>query len=165
MNYYTQNKEVLKAMEDIFGQKFASNSRVNFSISYSQHRKMSMAIIQVDGGGFHHALILVFTMSLTLYDVVKYYKSYVRKYGILSKYTQPVAVIKSFIIKNIPQYNPLTIRKLREENADDKKDFKIDNLKNQIEQLKNKNRSYRDEIQNLKDRITLLNKKAKKSFQ
>ncbi len=165
MNYYTQNKEVLKAMEDIFGTRFSQNSRINFSISYSQHRKMSMAIIQVDGGGFHHALILVFTMSLTLYDVVKYYKSYVRKYGILSKYTQPVAVIKSFIIKNIPQYNPLTIRKLREENADDKKDFKIDNLKNQIEQLKNKNRSYRDEIQNLKDRITLLNKKAKKSFQ
>jgi hypothetical protein len=164
MNYYTQNKEVLKAMEDIFGQKFASSSRVNFSISYSQHRKMSMALVQIEGGGFHHALILVFTMSLTLYDVVKYYKSYVRKYGIMSKYSPPVNVIKKFIFKNIPPYNPLTVRKLREDNADDKINFKIENLKNQIEQLKNKNRSYRDEISNLKDRIQLLNKKNRSSI-
>ncbi len=122
-----------------------------------------MAIVQIEGAGFYHALILVFTMSLTLYDVVKYYNSYVRKYGILSKLTPPVEVIKKFIFKNIPPYNPLTVRKLREDNADDNTDFKIDNLKNQIEQLKNKNRSYRDEISNLKDRSTLLNKKLKQN--
>jgi hypothetical protein len=161
MNYFTQNKEVRTAMETIFSQKFASSARVNFSISYSQHRKMSMALVQIEGGGFHHALILVFTMSLTLYDVVKYYKSYVRKYGIMSKYSPPVNVIKKFIFKNIPPYNPLTVRKLREGETDVKIDFKIDNLKNQISQLQNKARSYRDEISNLKDRIALLNKKLK----
>jgi hypothetical protein len=160
MNYYTQNKEVLKAMEDIFGQKFAANSRIIFSIAYSHHRKMSMAIVQIEGAGFYHALVLVFTMSLTLYDVVKYYKSYVRKYGLLSKMTRPVEVIKKFIFKNIPPYNPLTVRKLKEDVADDKSDFKIENLKNQIEQLKNKNRAYRDEISNLKNKIKLLNKKS-----
>ncbi len=161
MNFYTQNKEVLTAMEDIFDQKFANNSRVNFSISYSQHRKMSMALVQIEGGGFHHALILVFTMSLTLYDVVKYYKSYVRKYGIMSKYSPPVNVIKKFIFKNIPPYNPLTVRKMREGESDDKMDFKIEQLKNQLEQCKNKNINYRNEIANLKDRIALLNKKLK----
>ena len=160
MNSYTQNKDILTAMGEIFDQKFTANSRINFSISYSQHRKMSIAVVQIEGAGFYHALILVFTMSLTLYDVVKYYKSYVRKYGILSKLTPPVEVIKKFIFRNIPQYNPLTVRKLREDVADDKTDFKIEQLKNQIEQLKNKNRAYRDEIQNLRDRIAL-NKKNK----
>jgi hypothetical protein len=159
MNYYTQNKEVLKAMETIFEQKFAANSRIIFSVAYSQHRKMSMVIVQVESAGFSHALILIFTISLALYDVVKYNKSYVRKYGIMSKYSPPVDTIKKFIFKNVPTYIPITIRKLKEDVADDKDDFKIENLKNQIEQLKNKNRAYRDEIQNLRSRITLLNKK------
>jgi predicted nucleic acid-binding Zn-ribbon protein len=79
----------------------------------------------------------------------------------MSKLTPPVTIIKNYVSKNIPSYNPLTNRKLKEDMAADTDDFKIEHLKNQIEQLKNKNRSYRDEIQNLKDRISLLNKKQK----
>lgn len=162
MNYSTDNTEIKKAMETIFNTKLSQNSKVNFSVSYSQQRKLSMVVVQVDGLNFYHALILVYTKSLSLYDVVKYNKSYVRKYGILSKLTPPVTLIKNYVSKNIPSYNPLTNRKLREDFAVDNVDLKIENLKNQIEQLKNKNRSYRDEIQNLKDRISLLNKKQKR---
>ncbi|MDR3596575.1 hypothetical protein [Clostridium sp.] len=164
MNYSTNNQEILKAMETIFNTKFPQNSKVNFAVSYSQHRKLSMVVIQVDAANFYHALILVYTKGLSLYDVVKYNKSVVRRYGILSKLTPPVTKIKNYILKYIPSSNPLTNRKLNEGNAVDNEDLKIDNLKNQIEQLKNKNRSYRDEIQNLKDRISLLNKKHKRNF-
>jgi len=165
MNYYTQNKEVLTAMENIFGQKFARNSKVNFAVSYSENRKMTMVLVQVVGIGSYHGLILVFTYSLTLFSVIKFNKNNVRSYGIFSKHSPPVEIIKKFIFRNIPPYNPLTVRKLREGDNDDKIDFKIEHLKNQIEQLKNKNRSYRDEIKNLKDRIALLNKKNKRNSQ
>ena len=159
MNYTTKNKEVLRAMETIFGQKFANNSITNFSVAYSQHRKLSIVVVQIEGANFYHALILVYTKSLMLYDVVKYYKSTVRKYGILSKYTPPVEIIKKFITKKIPPYNPLTNKKLSEEIADDKTDFRIENLKNQIEQLKNKDKSRRYEIKTLRDKIKLMRKK------
>ena|ERR1035437_4598348 len=163
MNYTTNNPDILKAMETIFNTKFPQNSIVNFAVSYSQHRKLSLVVVQFDGANFYHALILVYTKGLSLYDVVKYNKSVVRRYGILSKLTPPVTLIKNYISKYIPSNNPLTNRKLKEGNAVDNEDLKIDNLKNQIEQLKNKNRSYRDEIQNLKDRISLLNKKQKRN--
>lgn len=158
MNYYTNNAEILNAMATIFNTKFRHNSKVNFAISYSQSRKMSIVVVQVDGAYFYHALILVYTKSLSLYDVVIYNKSFVRKYGILSKLTPPVTVIKSFITKNISPYNPLSNRKLKEDVADDKEDFRITNLKSQISQLKNKNRSYRDEIKSLRNRIALIKK-------
>jgi hypothetical protein len=161
MNYSTDNTDIKKAMETIFDTKLPQNSKVNFSISYSQQRKLSMVVVQIDGLNFYHALILIYTKSLNLYDVVRYNKSYVRKYGLMSKLTPPVTIIKNYVSKNIPSYNPLTNRKLKEDMAADTDDFKIEHLKNQIEQLKNKNRSYRDEIQNLKDRISLLNKKQK----
>jgi uncharacterized protein YqgV (UPF0045/DUF77 family) len=164
MNYSTNNQDILKAMSTIFNTKFPQNSKVNFAVAYSQHRKLSMVVIQVEGANFYHALILVYTKGLSLYDVVKYNKSVVRRYGILSKLTPPVTTIKNYILKYIPSSNPLTNRKLKEGNAVNNEDLKIDNLKNQIEQLKNKNRSYRDEIQNLKDRIALLNKKQKRNF-
>jgi type II secretory pathway component GspD/PulD (secretin) len=164
MNYSTTNQDILRAIETIFNTKFPQNSKVNFAVSYSQHRKLSMVIVQVDGANFYHALILVYNKGLSLYDVVKYNKSVVRRYGILSKLTPPVTLIKNYVSKYIPSNNPLTSRKLKEENAADNEDLKIDNLKNQIEQLKNKNRSYRDEIQNLKDRIALLNKKHKRNI-
>ncbi len=159
MNYSTDNTEIKKAMEIIFDTKLPQNSKVNFSISYPQQRKQSFVVVQVDGLNFYHALILVYTKSLSLYDVVKYNKSYVRRYGILSKLTPPVTLIKNYVTKFIPSHNPLTNKKLKEDNAADNNDFRIEQMKNQIEQLKNKNRSYRDEIQNLKSRITLLNKK------
>jgi hypothetical protein len=161
MNYSTDNTEIKKAMEIIFDTKLPQNSKVNFSISYPQQKKQSFVVVQVDGLNFYHALILVYTKSLSLYDVVKYNKSYVRKYGILSKLTPPVTTIKNYVSKYIPSYNPLTNRKLKEGIAADTDDFKIEQLQNQIEHLKNKNRSYRDEIQNLKSRIALLKEKNK----
>lgn len=158
MNYFTHNKNILEAMEVIFATKFPANSKVNIAITYSHHRKMSMAILQIEDANFYHALILVFTKSLTLYDVVKYYKAYVRKYGIMSRYSPPVEVIKRFIFKNIPTYNPLSNRKLKENEAADNDIIRIEKLKNQIDHLKNKNRFYRDEIAHLKDNIKLLKK-------
>ena len=163
MNYSTDNKDILEVMETIFNTKFPRKSKVNFAVSYSQHRKLSIVVVQVDGANFYHALILVYTHSLNLYDVVKYNKSYVRKYGILSKLTPAVTIIKNFISKNIPSYNQLANRRLKEDSAVDNDDYKIEKFKNQIEQCKNRNRSYRDEIQNLKDRLSLINKKQKRN--
>lgn len=160
MNYYTQNKEVLKAMEDIFGQRFAKNSRVNFAVSYSQKRKLSWVIVQIDGV-VYKGLILVYNNTLMLFDVLKYDRTHFRRYGLLSQLTPQISILKAFIAKNIPPYNPLANRQLKESANSDKTDFKVEQLKNQIEQLKNKNRSYRDEIQSLRNRITLMNKKNK----
>jgi len=159
MNFNTTNKEIVNAVETIFNVKLPKNSKVNFGVSYAVHRKLSTVNIQVDQLNIYHGIFLIFSKSLVLYDVLVYTKGYIRKYGILSKLTPQISTIKKFIIQNIPPYTPINIRNLNE--AVDNDAFKIENLKNQIEQLKNKNRSYRDEIQNLKSRIELLNKKSK----
>ena len=162
MNYYTTNTEILGAMGAIFDTNFPQNSKVNFAVSYSQHRRMSFVVIQIDGANFYHALILIYTKGLSLYDVVKYYRLNVRKFGTLSKLTPQITVLKDFIYKNIPKYSPLTNRKLKEDVAADKEDFRIDSLKSQIEQLKNKNKSYRNTISNLRSKISLLNKRNRR---
>lgn len=157
MNFFTTNKQVLEAMSTIFDQKFASNSKVNFAVSYSENRKMTMVVVQVVRAGFYHGLILVFTNSLTLYSVIKFNKNYIRNYGIFSKHSPPVDIIRKFIFRNIPPYNPLPVRKLKEGDGDET-DLKIEKLKNQIGQLKNSSRGYRDEINNLRKRIRLMKK-------
>ena len=51
----------------------------------------------------------------------------------------------------------MPVRKLKEGDGDET-DLKIEKLKNQIEQLKDSSRAYRDEINNLRKRIRLMKK-------
>ena len=129
---------------------------------------MTMVVVQVVRAGFYHGLILVFTNSLTLYSVIKFNKNLLFLIKLssfepfiniicFSKRSPPVDIIRKFIFRNIPPYNPLPVRKLKEGDGDET-DLKIEKLKNQIGQLKNSSRGYRDEINNLRKRIRLMKK-------
>ena len=157
MNFETDNQEIYQAMEDVFG-NLPNNSKINFAADYSQNRKLTAVNVQVENAPYVHGLIFIYSRSIALFDVLKYRNRTVYRQGQLGKLTPQINLINKFILKHIPHMNQLSQRKIKEDVAEDKEDFKIDNLKNQIEQLKNKNRSYRDEIQNLKDRIVLINK-------
>jgi len=162
MNFETKNVKVYEALTDIFG-SLPNTSRVIFAVDYSQNRKLTAVIVQVENAPYYHGLIFFYTRSITLYDVVKYKNKTLYRLGQLSQLVPQIKLINKFILKNIPHMNPLAQRKLREDADAVDTDFKNDNLKNQLEQCKNKNRSFRDQIANLKGKIKILNDKNRSS--
>lgn len=160
MNFETKNVKVYEALTDIFG-SLPNTSKVIFAVDYSQNRKLSAVIVQVENASYYHGLIYFYTRSITLYDVVKYKNKTLFRLGQLSQLVPQIKMINKFILKNIPHTNPLAQRKLREDAVDI--ELKNDSLKNSLEQCKNKNRSFRDQIANLKGKIKILNDKNKNS--
>jgi len=162
MNFVTDNKEVYEALDDIFD-SLPNTSKVNFAVDYSQNRKISSVTVQVENAPYVHGLIFIYSRSVNLFDVLKYRNKTVYRQGQLTQLTPQIILINKFILKNIPHMNPMAQRKLKEDVAVDNIDFKHDSLENSLERCKNKNRSYRDDIQNLKDKIKILNDKLNKN--
>ena len=129
--------------------------RINYSVSYSQKRRLSIVIIELSYTPIVHSLIFFYNRGISLYDVILYDRRKIVRRGPsgLLKY---IHKINKQILKNIPRINRIYHYRIRENEEgtriDKLNDIKNDNLKNKLRLSKDTISSLRREIKNLKSK-------------
>jgi hypothetical protein len=154
MNYYSENnKELKEAVASLLSISTAAFRRVNFGVSYSQNRKMSMVTIEVYPSSTLQGIILVYTRGLKLYDALTYRSKRFFRISQHRKSLQHLDRITQYLSERIPQFNPVSPRKIDEES--DEKD-KLEKKDQQIQQLKDRNRIEKDVSRSLRNQMRVL---------
>jgi hypothetical protein len=154
MNYYTTNADVRESVLKLLGTGFSDATKVNFAVSYSQARKMSIVVIEVSPSNIVHSLIFFYSRGLALYDVFCFKSKYFFRVVQSGQAFKHVDRINRFLMKGIPKFNPYAQRKVDEETKSDaeieSKEYQIQRLKDRISIEQEKNRSLQNQIKALK---------------
>ena len=155
MNFYSTNKDLLNGLSKMFHISLTKDMRINYSVSYSQKRRLSIVIIELSYTPIVHSLIFFYNRGISLYDVILYDRRKIIRRGPsgLLKY---IDKINKQILKNIPRINRIyhyRIRENEEGRREDKlNDIENDNLKNKLRLSKDTISSLRRQIKNLKSK-------------
>jgi len=156
MNYFTTNKDVLDSVLKLLGSGFSDARQVNFGVSYTQNRKMSVIVIEVSPSTIVHSLIFFYSKGMMLYDVFSYKSKSCFRVLQSGQSFKHVDKINKFLMNGIQKYNPIAQRKIEEEmNSEteiETKDNQIQHLKDRTSIEQGKNRSLQNQIKALKAR-------------
>jgi len=72
MNFYSTNKDLLNGLSKLFNISLTNDMRINYSVSYSKKRRLSIVIIELSYTPIVHSLIFFYNRGISLYDVVLY---------------------------------------------------------------------------------------------
>jgi len=156
MNYLTKNPKVNAILEKVFQFKSPSG-RVNLAVDYSQNRRLTAVILQLEHTNLIHGLIFYYNRSYKLYDVLMYRNRAYWRVGELKRFALDLDFIDKFIQRNIPRSNQINPRYLKESENIWKVKYEV--LKTQLDYEKSKAENLRSQIKSLRDQITLLKKK------
>lgn len=148
MNYFSKDKDLIKAVAKLLGDGFNMAERVNFGVSYSQNRKLSVVIVELMPTASIHSLIFFYSRSLSLYDVVAYKNKRYYKVNRGNKEFGDVEKINQIVIKDIPKRNPINARELDEEVE---QDYALEHQKDLLRIARETIRSLRNQIKSLKN--------------
>lgn len=150
MLYYSNDPQIIKIVNEIFDNDFSSNVRVNFSVCYSQQKRMSTIVIEMSPTPIVHSLIFYYSRSFSLYDVVRYKQKQIKRLGTATSPINEIHKLNKYILKHISRSNQTGERRIKEELINEvdcvSKDYQIQSLKNQL-------RIARDTIKSLRDKI------------
>ncbi len=155
MNFYSEtNNEVRQAVLSLLGEGFENAKRINFSISYSQNRKLSIVTIEISPSALIHGLIFFYTRGLKLYDAIVYRNKRFARLNRSGDSLQRIDRINRFLLDKLPNYSPVALKKIKETASgdDDAKDLQIQRLKDRLEITTATNRSLRNQIKALRAR-------------
>ena len=126
--------------------------RVNFGVSYSQNRKLSVVTVELSPTASIHSLIYIYSRSLTLYDVLAFKNKRYFKVSRGSKESEHVERINKVVMKDIPKRNPINARELDEDDESmmQLKDNQIQHLKDRLRIEQERSRSLRNQLKRLK---------------
>ncbi len=155
MNFYSKNKYLMNGLSKLFGIPLADDMRINYSVSYSQKRRISIVLVELAYTPIVHSLIFFYNRGISLYDVILYDRRKIVRKG-STGFIKHIHKINKQILRNIPRINRILSYKLREDKEGSRED-KFDKL--EIEKLKNELRLSRDTISSLQRQIKLLKKK------
>lgn len=155
MNFYSTDKILLEKMSKYFRIPLTDSMKINYSVSYSQMRRLSIVTLELTNTHIIHSLIFFYTRSFGLYDVI-YYRQKKMIRNIDSKFIKYIHRINKKILKNIPKINKHNYSKLKEVNEDSRKnemkDIEIENLKNKLRHSKDTVSSLRNQIKTMKEK-------------
>jgi hypothetical protein len=157
MNYYDDNShDVRDLVLKLLGAGLTNVKRINFSVSYSQNRKLSAVIIEPSPSSTIQALIFFYTRSLRLYDAIGYRGRRLYRINRSGDSLKRLDRLNQFILKKSPRFSPISIRKIKEETnsdiGDELKDQQIQRLKDRLQIEKDNNRSLRNQMKVLRTR-------------
>lgn len=153
MNYYSNDKDLIKSVAKLLGDGFSMAERVNFGVSYSQSRKLSVVVVELMPTASIHSLIFFYSRGMTLYDVVAFKNKRYYKVNRGNKEFGDVEKINQIVMKDIPKRNPINARGL-DENDDSMmqlKDNQIQHLKDRLRIEQERSRSLRNQIKALRN--------------
>jgi hypothetical protein len=159
MNFYSENNNELRELVlKLLGGGLPSVKRINFSVSYSQNRKLSIVTIEAAPRATIQALIFIYSRSLSLYDAIGYRGRRFYRINRSGDSLKRLDKINQFILKKIPRTSPIAIRKIKEgsvsDTGDEMKDQQIQHLKDRNRIEKETNRSLRNQMKALRARQT-----------
>lgn len=156
MIYYSTDPKTIKMVNDIFDNELPSEGRVNFSVAYSQNRRMSIVVVEMSRTPIVHALMFFYNRSFGLYDVIRYKQKQWKRLGSSGSSIDEIHQLNKLILKKIPRSNQQGERKIKENLLIEAEcflqDSQISKLKDQIRILKDQNQSLRNQIKFLKKR-------------
>jgi gas vesicle protein len=153
---------------ELFDNDIQIEDRVNFSVSYSQNRSMSVVTIQISRTSAVHALMFFYTRAYSLYDVIRYNRKQIVRMKSSSKHIKLINEVNKYILKKISKNDPTTQRKLSEvismikEDNQEACDARIESLKNDLRVARDMNKSLRDKIRRLRELLRSQNDRDKK---
>lgn len=154
MNYYSEDLELIKSVAKLLGDGFSMAERVNFGVSYSQNRRLSIVTIELMPTASIHSLIYFYSRGLTLYDVVAYKNKRYFKVNRGSKEFGDVEKINQIVLKYIPKRNPINSREIQEDD-----DSMLQLKDEQIQHLKDRLRISAETLRSLRNQIKILKNK------
>jgi hypothetical protein len=138
MNYVsTNNTELKESVATLLGIGKSQIQKINFSVSYTQNRKMSIVIIEVYPSPTIQAIFLFYTRGLKLHDTICYRSKRSFRVNRSNKSLQHIDRITKYLSERIPQFNPMTPRKIEEESDEEER---LNRKDQQIQSLKDRNR-------------------------
>lgn len=155
MNFFSENNPELRELVlKLLGGGFSSARRINFSVSYSQPRKMSVITIEAYPASAIHALIFFYTRSLRLFDAIVYRQRMFRRINRSGDSLKRLDYINRFILKKLPTFSPIANRRIKEASTsgDEVKDQQIQHFKDRIRIAQETNRSLRNQLKALRAR-------------
>ncbi|MBX2977449.1 MAG: hypothetical protein KF721_15085 [Ignavibacteriaceae bacterium] len=168
MLYYSTNPKMNKIISELFDNDIQIEDRVNFSVSYSQNRSMSVVTIQISRTSAVHALMFFYTRAYSLYDVIRYNRKQIVRMKSSSKHIKLINEMNKYILKKISKNDPTTQRKLSEvisiieQDSQDNNEARIESLKNDLRVARDVNKSLRDKISRLRELLKTQNDRDKK---
>ena len=72
MNFYSTDRNILEGLSKLFDITLKDSMKVNYSVSYSQNRRLSIVILELSYSQIVHSLIFFYTRSFKLYDIIFY---------------------------------------------------------------------------------------------
>jgi hypothetical protein len=158
MNYFTTNKYVLESVLKLLGSGFSDAKQVNFGVSYTQNRKMSVIVIEVSPSTIVHSLLFFYSKGMLLYDVFSYKSKSCFRVLQSGQSFKHIDKINKFLMNGIQRYNPIAQRKIEEETSSANE---IESKDHQIQHMKDMLRIERDTVQSLRNQIKMLKAKKK----
>ena len=159
MNYYSENNnEVRELVLKLLGGGLSNVKRINFSVSYSQNRKLSVVTIEASPSPTIQGLIFFYSRSLKLYDAIAYRGRQFRRINRSGDSLKRMDRINRFILEKIPRFSPIAIRKIKEASTSDSgnelKDQQIQRLKDRLRIQQDTNQGLRNQLKALRDRLS-----------
>ena len=155
MNFYSKDETLLKELSKLFNIPLNNNMKVNYSVSYSQNRRLSIVVIELSFTPIVHSLIFFYSRSLTLYDVLFYHQKRFQRLT-NSSFRKYVDKINKKILRNLPRINKFHYSQIKEFDENNRKEellnIEIDNLKNNLRLSKDTISNLRRQIKNLKSK-------------
>ena len=157
MNYVSENnREIRELVLNLLGSGFSNAKRINFSVSYSQSRKLSVITVEVSPSSTIHALLFFYTRAFSLYDAFIYKSRTFHRLSGVGGSLARMDEINRFMLEKLPRYNPIAARKIAEETGSkcdaELKDQQIQRMKDRLRIEKDSNQSLRNQLKALRAR-------------
>jgi hypothetical protein len=156
MNYFTTQKDVLESVKKLLGSGFSDATQVNFGVTYSQNRKMSVVVIELSPSAIVNSILFIYSKGLALYDVISYKSKHYVRVTQSGQSFRHIDRINKFLMNGIAKYNPIAQRKIEED-----ANSEIETKDNQIIRMKDLLRITRDTNQSLRNQVKALRAKKK----
>jgi hypothetical protein len=156
MNFYSEhNAKIDNDVHELLGMDSQGSKRINFAVSYSQNRKLSVVVIEVSPSTIIHSLVFFYTRGLTLLDAWRYRNRQFQRIPRGGDSLQRIDRLNKFILMMIPEYAPVGPRRISEADSvttadNDRKDQQIQRLKDRIRVEQDISRGLRNQIKTLR---------------
>ncbi len=152
MNYFSTDNDLIKSVAHLLGYGHSRAERVNFGVSYSQNRRLSIVTVELAPTVNLHSLIYIYTRGQALYDVLAVKNKRYYRVNQKGDEAEHVGRINKLVMEDIPKRNPINAREL-DENDDSMMQLKD----NQIQHLKDRLRIEQERSRSLRNQIKALN--------